>query len=893
MSIDGIRAVDKEPLAAVDYLFGMSTVTGQRVGPRPISAMSVAQQITALLPNGTVKTYSSVAAMNADVTPAAGTLAYAEGKTWRKTAASGSPGWELFLDFIPGAQIVRATVTGGTANAVVATSATAVSATPYQQLITVGPFSAANTGAMTVAINGVTRPLVTNTGQPIPAGYVTVGMSALVVVDSDGKLRLYSYGDASAIQAIVEDLLVQAQAARDAAQAAVSSVVPNTFATKAAAQAYSPTVAPDFIRLAGYNASGDNGGGLYKKVGSQPSHAGKFSITLQNASVVWYEIAEKFIDPAMLGAPYGGVSDCRAALATADAVALAVGRSLLISGRMLISSNIDVTSPVTIAKGGMIAPASGVWVYLAGGVQAGMFQVFDYVDRTCRVFTGNREMMAEWWGVSPARPDNSPFLQYAADSCAGYWVDVVVYASAPVIGGVVTVNTDRTHLMRSTVQITGGTVIRGKSRYTTFSVDDANWNTADNRLFRFERTLNQTATITIASPAVVTATAHGRAAGDRVFFTTTGALPTGITSETVYRVSAAGLTTNSFRIETIDTGTPINTSGTQSGTHTLRYGVSQFDCRLEHCRLQLNNSTKVSHGVWASSWNERCGMFDVWVNDVFRNGVTIVHGYGGAATSEIHKVDVWLGAGHSLTAICFNVDLSDYALIGRYNLLMRHVIGLTADSPVSGQPIGLYLVGNVSVTLDGWHPEHINGVWLEGAARLYGNGINGGNLCPQVVQLGPTFDKTQGCVNISADQAGATALLLDGTTGGNNRYSYRTESRFKRGQRLVWPADPNEAFASIAVTGGAGSPTASWASGNISTTVTKSVTGRYTFTLNQAMGSASDYRVRVDPDFLSGSFAIFPNVARNTSTSFDVMFRNSAGTAIDVGDFNVHVLHAL
>ncbi|MBN9243372.1 MAG: hypothetical protein J0I98_11310 [Mesorhizobium sp.] len=41
----GIRAVDKEPLSAVDYLFGMTTVDGQRVGPRPLSIANAAQAL--------------------------------------------------------------------------------------------------------------------------------------------------------------------------------------------------------------------------------------------------------------------------------------------------------------------------------------------------------------------------------------------------------------------------------------------------------------------------------------------------------------------------------------------------------------------------------------------------------------------------------------------------------------------------------------------------------------------------------------------------------------------------------------------------------------------------------------------------------------------------------
>jgi hypothetical protein len=79
-----------------------------------------------------------------------------------------------------------------------------------------------------------------------------------------------------------------------------------------------------------------------------------------------------------------------------------------------------------------------------------------------------------------------------------------------------------------------------------------------------------TVTITIATPGVVTWTSHGLSTGTPVFFTTTGALPTGITASTTYYVIAVDAST--FRIATslvnALAGTAINTSGTQSGTQT-------------------------------------------------------------------------------------------------------------------------------------------------------------------------------------------------------------------------------------------------------------------------------------------------------------------------------------
>src|SRR5262249_9706214 len=79
----------------------------------------------------------------------------------------------------------------------------------------------------------------------------------------------------------------------------------------------------------------------------------------------------------------------------------------------------------------------------------------------------------------------------------------------------------------------------------------------------------QTVTITIASPAVCSAP-NTYAANDMVVFTTTGALPTGITAGTTYYVQSSALTTASFKISTSPGGSDVNTSGTQSGTHTVQ-----------------------------------------------------------------------------------------------------------------------------------------------------------------------------------------------------------------------------------------------------------------------------------------------------------------------------------
>lgn len=79
-----------------------------------------------------------------------------------------------------------------------------------------------------------------------------------------------------------------------------------------------------------------------------------------------------------------------------------------------------------------------------------------------------------------------------------------------------------------------------------------------------------TVTMTIASPCVVTHTGHGRYEAEPVVFTTTGALATGLTAGTVYYIKSP--TTNTYNVAATPGGTAIDTSGTQSGTHTATIG---------------------------------------------------------------------------------------------------------------------------------------------------------------------------------------------------------------------------------------------------------------------------------------------------------------------------------
>lgn len=88
---------------------------------------------------------------------------------------------------------------------------------------------------------------------------------------------------------------------------------------------------------------------------------------------------------------------------------------------------------------------------------------------------------------------------------------------------------------------------------------------------------NATVTISIASPAVVTWTGHGRSIGDPIVFTTTGALPTGLLPGTPVWIITAGFGANSFEVSNTPGGAAINTTGSQSGVQTAFFANVRFD----------------------------------------------------------------------------------------------------------------------------------------------------------------------------------------------------------------------------------------------------------------------------------------------------------------------------
>lgn len=78
---------------------------------------------------------------------------------------------------------------------------------------------------------------------------------------------------------------------------------------------------------------------------------------------------------------------------------------------------------------------------------------------------------------------------------------------------------------------------------------------------------SQTFTVTSASPAVFTRSSHGLTAGTAIQLSTTGSMYSPLTAGSTYYVISSGLSSSNFRVSTTSGGSAVNTSGSQSGTH--------------------------------------------------------------------------------------------------------------------------------------------------------------------------------------------------------------------------------------------------------------------------------------------------------------------------------------
>lgn len=136
--------------------------------------------------------------------------------------------------------------------------------------------------AQTVFMVSATEPVVIDQSAITVTGYFSQGLSAATL--------------AAAIAAETAAAASAAAAAASAASAAAGATL--EFDTRAAAIAASIPVGENVIRLAGYSAAGDGGGGLYKKLGAPPNPVKSWHF--RSADLAYWQLVERRCSPKML-----------------------------------------------------------------------------------------------------------------------------------------------------------------------------------------------------------------------------------------------------------------------------------------------------------------------------------------------------------------------------------------------------------------------------------------------------------------------------------------------------------------------------------------------------------------------------------------------------------------
>jgi hypothetical protein len=275
----------------------------------------------------------------------------------------------------------------------------------------------------------------------------------------------------------------------------------------------------------------------------------------------------------------------------------------------------------------------------------------------------------------------------------------------------------------------------------------------------------QTVTMTIAAPAVFTLVGHGLLNGSAIQFTTTGSLPTGLNTNTVYY--AKPINANTFNVSATYQGTALTTSGAQSGTHTVRAGYPASNFVISGNKFEGNGTgitvtqvvdeplnMVVDSNVYKGNYSPHNFGYNS-TNALYIKNVTLSNNYWdfsrGIGSNRQPQFGWYVGA---LTDTVENVIISNNYYFGR------------ADVPgayFGGNLTNVKFVGNTFDTAQYW------GCWVGGNAA-------GTPTIKQVSFIGNTFK------NVDLSVSGSVAVPTDANTNtwiGNTVLSspYGTEKK--------------------------------------------------------------------------------------------------------------------
>lgn len=252
---------------------------------------------------------------------------------------------------------------------------------------------------------------------------------------------------------------------------------------------------------------------------------------------------------------------------------------------------------------------------------------------------------------------------------------------------------------------------------------------------------SSTVTISNASPAVVTWTAHDLQAGQEVKFATTGSLPTGLTAGTTYYVISAGLTANTFEVSATLGGAAINTSSAGSGTHTASIPtyISDSNCpntagvTKAASRVFAPSSENVRYCAagdardWTTSSDagflpaglqqdtkasvQACGTFQDSLVVLFEEGTQIWTVAVDPSANQISKRIGGVGTAQPISLASFFNDLVFLSPFGFRSMTVQAVTSRIDDNDV-GVPIDSLVQADIATMAALVDPDKVMGVWI-------------------------------------------------------------------------------------------------------------------------------------------------------------------------------------
>ncbi len=226
-------------------------------------------------------------------------------------------------------------------------------------------------------------------------------------------------------------------------------------------------------------------------------------------------------------------------------------------------------------------------------------------------------------------------------------------------------------------------------------------------------TSGQSATITIGSPTTVIFN-NSFTDGTPIIFSTTGNLPTGITAGTTYYVIPSSLTSSSFEFSSSVGGSPVNTSGTQSGAQSISIGCAPNEVCYDTMAHSILDSTSPGGETTAALQAQ----LDSLTNGGAQSVASITASRKGEADSDLTNTNNMVGTLNQLSASAMTACTAPIPTVTPTALGFTTVVSPTPITVTTATPP--LAISSVTASSLGTNGSllTINGTGFTGASRI-------------------------------------------------------------------------------------------------------------------------------------------------------------------------------